>query len=410
MEHRTCPVLDPKGSDLHAEAARLRANGPATLVLLPGRVPAWSVTSYHWIKKLARDSRVSRDPRRHWPDLDTVPLDSPMNVWIRGNSALFAYGADHRRQRALLAPSFAPQRTEALRPRVVRTVAQLIEKLRRTQPGDVVDLRQEFAHAIPTEVIFGLFGVPEDVRAETRRVVDTMHHTAASPQEALASYTELRASIGAIIDLKRKNPGEDMTSDLIAAHDEGRLSEQELLSNLILMLGAGSETTVNLIAKAIHALLTEPGQLRLLREGRVGWTDVIEETLRGEGPLMHMPLRYAVEDIPLTDDLVIRKGEAILLGFGAAGRDPAVHGETCDDFDATRTSKEHLAFGYGAHFCPGASLARLEAEIALPALFDAFPDMALAVPAGELRPQESFITNGHRALPVRLRGGAGAPG
>lgn len=404
MDREPHTVLDPTGADLHGEAARLRAQGPAVLVELPGGIPAWSVTRHDVIKQLAADRRVSRDPRRHWPAFADLPDDWPLNVWVKVVSAFTSYGAEHRRLRNLIATAFTPRRTEALRPLVQSLVDRLIRDLQIVPPGQAVDLRARYAYLIPTEVVCDLFGVPEQMRPWTRRVIDAALHTAAIPQQAAADYEDLQACMRALIATKRENPGEDMTSDLISARDEGtRLDERQLVSTLILMIGAGSETAVNLIAKATHALLTDPDQLALLRAGTVTWHDVIEETLRAEGPIMHMPLRYAVEDIDLGEGVLIRQGDPILLAFGAAGRDPAVHGPHADAFELTRTEKDHLAFGHGVHYCLGAPLARMEAHIALTALFTHFPDLALAVSPGELRPQTSFIANGHQELPVRLR-------
>jgi 2-hydroxy-5-methyl-1-naphthoate 7-hydroxylase len=403
MERTARPVLDPTGSDLHREAARLRAQGPATLVALPGGVEAWSVTRHDLVKKLAADRRVSRDPRQHWPALGGVPEDWPLNVWVRVESAFTSYGTDHRRLRNLIATAFTPKRTEALRPMVQDLVNQLIDDLKGLGPDQQVDLRRQFAYIIPTEVICDLLGVPVEMRAWTRRVIDAALHTAALPEQAKTDFDDLLVCMGTLIAAKRAEPGEDMTSDLIAARDgDAKLNEQQLISTLILMIGAGSETAVNLIAKATLALLTQPDQLAQLRADTVRWSEVIEETLRVEGPIMHMPLRYAVEDIDLGDGTVIRQGDAILLAFGAAGRDPAVHGDSAGHFDATRVAKDHLAFGHGVHYCLGAPLARMEADIALRALFDTFPDLALAVSQDQLRPQESFIANGHRELPVTL--------
>lgn len=361
------------------------------------------MTRHDLIKELAADRRVSRDPRQHWPALGDVPQDWSLNVWVRVVSAFTSYGQDHRRLRKLISTAFTPRRTEALRPLVQALVERLIADLKTVRPGEAVDLRARFAYVVPTEVICDLFGVPADMRTWMRRVIDAALNTGATPEQAAADYGDLFACMGALIAAKRAEPGEDMTSDLIAARDgEAKLDEEQLVSTLILMIGAGSETAVNLISKATLALVTHPDQLALLRSGAIGWEHVIEETLRLEAPIMHMPLRYAVEDIDL-DGTLIRKGEAILLAFGAAGRDPAVHGESACEFDATRDSMDHLAFGHGVHFCLGAPLGRMEADIALRALFDAFPDIELAVPRDELVPQQSFIANGYQRLPVVLR-------
>ncbi|GAA2393023.1 cytochrome P450 [Streptomyces glaucosporus] len=361
------------------------------------------MTGHEYVRRLAGDRRVSRDPRRHWPELERIPQDWALNVWVRVVSAFTSYGEEHRRLRSMIAPSFTPRRTEALRPRVREIVDGLITDLGTADPGEPVDLRARFAYIIPNEVICELFGVPADMRAWTRRVMDAVLNTGASPEQARADYAEMWACMRALADIKRVRPGDDMTSDLIAARDgDFALDENQLISTLVLMIGAGSETAVNLIAKAVHALLTHPDQLALVREGRATWDDVIEETLRLEAPIMHMPLRYAVEDIDL-DGVTIRKGDAIILAFGAAGRDPALNGEDADAFDLTREEREHMAFGYGVHYCLGAPLARLEASIALPALFERFPDMRLAVEPAELVPQASFIANGHRSLPVHLK-------
>jgi len=149
-------------------------------------------------------------------------------------------------------------------------------------------------------------------------------------------------------------------------------------------------------------MLTRPDQLALVTAGKASWDDVVEEeTLRALSPVEYIPLRFAVEDIEL-DGLTIAAGEPILIAFGAAGRDPELHGDTAKQFDVTRPDKEHLSFGHGVHYCLGAPLARMETRIALPALFERFPDMTLAVPAERLEPSPGFVFYAHRALPVRL--------
>ncbi|MFD8828547.1 cytochrome P450 [Streptomyces sp. NPDC059605] len=397
-------VIDPAGRDIHGEAAELRRHESVAPVELPGGIRAWAPTGFEVLRRLLTDDRVSKDPNRHWPAWqEGKHRDGWVNTWVGVTNMFTAYGADHRRLRGLVAPAFTKRRTDALRPRVEEITATLLDRMAAV-PGGRADLRAAFAHPLPVAVICELFGVPEDRRADSARLVSEIFNTAATPQEALATLHEVHAFFTGLVAAKRERPADDLTSALIATRDEegSRLTEGELVDTLLLVVSAGHETTVNLIGNAVHALLTHPGQLARVLDGEFSWNDVIEETLRWSPPVANLPLRYAVEDIELPGGVTLARGDVILATYAAAGRDPRRHGPDGDRFDVSRTDKEHLSFGHGVHFCVGAPLARLEASIALPALFDRFPGLSLDDGAAPAEPLETFISYGFATLPVRL--------
>ncbi|AWZ07230.1 MULTISPECIES: cytochrome P450 [unclassified Streptomyces] len=411
---RQCPfVIDPLGQDIHGEIKEIRSRGRAVRVVLPGGVEAWSITDYALVKRLLTDPRVSKDAYRHWPAWISgeVSQEWPLAIWVSVQNMVTAYGEEHARLRKPVAGEFTTRRVAALRPRVEEITAGLLDRLELAPAGLPVDLCAEFAQILPNAVVCELFGIPNSARDPLQRIIAGFFATSITPEDAMANGVAMYETMNELVAYKRKNPADDLTSGLISARDSGsaEISEKELLDNLILLFTAGYETTANLIDNAVASLLTHPEQLALVRTGRASWQDVIDESLRVDPPGAHSILRYAVEAIEIDDDVRIPQGDPIVICFAGSGRDPAAHGADADAFDITRATRaDHVSFGHGAHHCLGLNLARMEVSIALSGLFDRFPDLALAVPAGELRPKFSFVSNGHRTLPVLLGAPKGA--
>ncbi|MFI1168201.1 cytochrome P450 [Streptomyces sp. NPDC020801] len=413
-------ALDPFGADIRAERARLRALGPVVPVELPGGIPAWAPTGYDTLRELILNPRVSKDARTHWRLWSEVG-EHPSWGWILGwvgvVNMLSTYGPDHARLRKLVAPSFTSRRTEAMRPRVEAITAELLDALAAAGAGgQVVDVRQEFAYPLPMRMICELFGVPRELREDTAHLIAAIMDTSdPGPEHAEFVQRQIATVLGSLVAHKRDRPGDDMTTELIRVRDEDgdRLGDEELLHTLLLVIGAGFETTVNLIGNAVVALLTHPGRQAAVcggtsgagrgggESGTTGWGGVVDETLRVHPSIASLPLRFAVEELTV-GGVTIPAGDAIVTTYAAAGLDPAHYGDDADVFDATRGADDHLAFGIGVHRCIGAPLARLEALTALPALFGRFPDLRLAVDPGELRQVPSFIAFGWQEVPVRL--------
>ncbi|MFH8614937.1 cytochrome P450 [Streptomyces sp. NPDC017979] len=402
-------AIDPFGADPEAECARLRELGTVVPIELPGGIPAWAPTTYAALRALILDPQVSKDPHKHWSRFEEA-AQTPQWVWILGwvgvVNMLSTYGADHTRLRKLVAPSFTARRTEAMRGRVEATTAELLADLdSAADAGGPVDLRSAYAHPLPMRIICELFGVPDHLVAAMGTLVAAIIDTSdPSPEHAAYVQQQVGTVLPALIAHRSEHPGDDMTTELIKvrAEDGDRLSEEELICTLLLVIGAGFETTVNLIGNAVVALLQHPEQLAAVRAGEISWDAVVDEVLRVHPSIANLPLRFAVSDL-VVDGVTIPAGDAILTTYAAASYDPAQYGDDASLFDARRGADEHLSFGIGVHRCIGAPLARVEALTALPALFERFPDMRLASSADELRQVPSFIAYGWQRIPVLLR-------
>lgn len=388
--------LDHTGRSLCEDAAELQSLGPAVRVELPGGVIAWSVTRYELLKQLSDDGRLSRDAQQHWPGLPDVPEGWPLAPFLISPTVLNAYGSDRRRLREIMEGAFTPERLETLRENLGRRVPLHLGSL--GAPGSLIDIRAKYAQVIASDTLCDLFGVPE---AERPEATDAMWNLLSPAEGADQANAQLESAMGYLAKLlsgKKNAPGEDMATTLAQAD----MTDEERVLALAVTIAGGVPATTELITNAVYNMLRNPEQLAAVKSGETTWFAVVEETLRFDAPVQHMPLRYAVEDIDLGEGTVIRQGDPVLMGFGAGGRDPKVHGSAADVFDVHRVNKEHVAFGHGVHHCIGASLGRIEASVALQALFSYFPYIKLAQSPSDLQPLPTFIFNGKAELPVRL--------
>nr|WP_214660862.1 cytochrome P450 [Streptomyces polyasparticus] len=403
-------AIDPLVKDLDGETARLRAAGPIARIDLLG-VPAWTVTSQPVARRLLTDSRLVKDINQWglfasgevthaWPLIGMV--DVPPSMFTTD-------GAEHRRLRTKIAQALTARRVEELRPAIEGYTTRLLDEMAaqaKETPGATVDLKPVFAGPLPMAVVCSLMGVPESEIPRQMRLWKAFFSLLTPQEERLAVMAEVYGIFLDMVREKKAAPGDDLTSALILADEGGApMSQEEVAGNLQSMIAAGHETTISLILSAVRGLLTHPDQLAMVLDGQVSWEAVIEEALRWDPPVTHLLMRFATEDIVVAEagGFVIEKGEGVVMSYRAIGRDTEFHGPDADSFDITRADAgRHIAFGHGPHICPGAALSRLEAAIALPALFARFPGLRLAVPSQELRKAPVLTQNDLEALPVVL--------
>lgn len=390
--------------------ARMREQAPVAKVTLEG-LSVWLVTRYDDVREALSDPRLSNDPMF----ADAVTRAVP---WVGGLATVAPRHMvqmdppDHTRLRRLVAKAFTPRRIEVLRPRIQQIAGELVAAI---QPRGRADLLVEFAQPLPLTVISELLGVPT---AEQREFVRWVNLFGGVDEGDAARLLEARAWIrdylARLIEgkrLERAKPLADaeqgpLLDELIAVRDEGdQLSHDELLSISSLLLIAAYETTVNLIANGVVSLLRNPDQYAALRADPALLRPAIEELLRYESPVKVTPfVRITTAEVTL-GGVTIPARQPILIAFGAANRDPA-HFPDPDRFDISRAERGHLAFGHGIHFCLGAPLALLEAEIAFTALLAGCPDLALD--PGALQWRHSRVLRALKCLPVTFTVPAGA--
>jgi cytochrome P450 len=382
----------------HPFYARARQQGPLLRQTdLALGVPVWVATQYKAAVEALRDPRFTKDERKVQAE-SRRSRNADMEAVNR--TMLTSDPPDHTRQRTLVSKAFTPRRMEELRPRIERITQRLLDGLR---GQDTVDLIDAFAFRLPVTVIAEMLGVPAEDQDQFREWSTAVGlPTTAQNLEAITSaskaflhYTQR------LIDQRRAEPREDLISALIQAQDGGdSLTPAELVGMILLLLVAGHETTVNLIGNGVWALLRHPDQLQRLRQdpGLIG--SAVEEVLRYRGPVDISTHRWALEDTEFQGQRISR-GDIVFASLLAANHDPAQFSEP-ERFDITRDPNRHIAFGFGIHFCVGAPLARLEANVALPLLLERFPRLRMAVDEQELHWRETLIMHGLKQLPVAL--------
>jgi cytochrome P450 len=385
----------------YPQYALMREQCPVPRVRRATGLAPYLVTRYQDAKSALADPRLAKDPMVGLRALEEagiahVYLGSGLHI---GNNMLTSDPPDHTRLRRLLTAEFTPRRVAELRPRITEYAESLVDGF--AQRGRA-DLMAAFANQLPAMVIADLLGVPASDRENFRAWAAGSLLPQHDPRQRTA-VTSMGVYLAEAIERKRAEPGEDLLSALIADRDEDRLSESELLGAAILLMIAGHETTVNLIGNGVLALLNHPDQLDLLRRDPGLIPEAVEELLRYDGPVERATTRYCAEDMEIAGTL-IPAGSVVFVALGSADRDPEAFPDP-DRLDVRRNPRGHLGFGHGIHFCLGASLARLEGQIAFETLLRRLPGLALAVPAEQLSYRSSTIMHGLEELPVTFTPG-----
>lgn len=398
----TAPLFNPLSPDFirdpYPHYARMRAADPLH------RTSEAFVASRHAEASLVlRDKRfgkdyVERTKRRYGPQVFEQPIFQSVRHWMLQQDP-----PDHTRLRGLVVKAFTARRVEDMRPRIQQIVDQTLDAI---IANGRMDLIEDFAFRLPVTIICDMLGIPEEHREafykssrDGGRLLDPVPMTPEEIAEANAGNAKSQMYFQQLFELRRRNPGDDLTTQLVQAEENGsKLTNEELTANIILLFGAGHETTVNLIGNGLLALYRNPDQLALLKSNPGLITNAIEEFLRYDGSVQ-MTGRVAMEDVELAGK-VIPKGESVLCLLGSANRDEEVYPDRPDALDITRPNVKPLTFGGGIHFCLGAQLARIEAEIAISTLLERIPNLRLDnVENPQWRP--TFVLRGLKALPAR---------
>ena len=400
---KTEPLFNPLAPefirDPYPHYERLRTTDPMHQTPLG----AFVASRHAEVSLVLRDKRfgkdyVERTKRRYGPQIMEEPVFRSMSHWMLQQDP-----PDHTRLRGLVVKAFTARRVEDMRPRIQQIVDQTLDRI---APRGHMDLIEDFAFRLPVTIICDMLGIPAEHREvfyssshDGGRLLDPVPLTPEEIKQGNAGNVMAQMYFQQLFELRRKNPGDDLTTQLVQAEEDGnKLSNEELTANIILLFGAGHETTVNLIGNGLLALYRNPDQLALLQAKPELISNAIEEFLRYDSSVQ-LTGRVALEDIDDLGGKKIPKGESVLCLLGSANRDPAVYPDRPDRLDITRPKIRPLSFGGGIHLCLGAQLARIEAEVAISTLLRRLPDLRLDDAENpEWRP--TFVLRGLKRLPA----------
>jgi cytochrome P450 len=381
--------------DPHDILHQLQSTSPVVRAVAWGDLPVWLVTRYDDAKSLLADPRLVTDRSVALKILP--PNNNGQYASTISQHMLHSSPPDHTRLRKLVVRAFTARSVERLSPRIEAIADELLDAMNITAP---LDLIKAYAAPLPARVISELLGVPVGIRDRFQAALDPYLNQSSGP-ELQAAFAELTAMLTDVIADKRRKPCDDLMSALIEATSDGdRLTETELLSTAFLLIGAGYETTVNLIGNGILTLLDNPFQLAALRADASQLPSAVEELLRIASPVNITVFRFTTESIRI-GEVDIPEDEIVAISLLAANHDPERF-EDPDRLKITRESNSHLAFGHGIHHCLGAALARLEGRIALARLLTKFTRLELAT-TEPLEYRHSLIVHGLFTLPVHCR-------
>ncbi|MGX5555881.1 cytochrome P450 family protein [Bacillus cereus] len=359
----------------------------------------WLITRYEDALPLLKDNRLKKD----WTNVFSQDIKN-MYLSVDNSDHLTTHmlnsdPPNHSRLRSLVQKAFTPKMIAQLDGRIQRIADDLISNIERKGTLNLVD---DYSFPLPIIVISEMLGIPKEDQAKFRI---WSHAVIASPEtpeeikETEKQLSEFITYLQYLVDIKRKEPKEDLVSALILAESEGhKLSARELYSMIMLLIVAGHETTVNLITNTVLALLENPNQLQLLKDNPKLIDSAIEEGLRYYSPVEVTTARWAAEPFQIHHQ-TIQKGDMVIIALASANRDETVF-ENPEIFDITRENNRHIAFGHGSHFCLGAPLARLEAKIAITTLFNRMPELQIKGNREEIKWQGNYLMRSLEELPL----------